>query len=213
MEAGDNVDLYITRHGESLGNTGENNSVDPELSPLGHKQAECLAQRMKDVHLDAIISSPHIRAVQTAAKTAQVKGMQIELFPLLFEVGTYAGYEGIGLTELQKFYDNIDMFSDGKPYPLSLVQEDRSITYNRAKEVIERIRARFGKDSTVMIFAHGSFNNYLTNAAIGFEVRDDFNFCQENTGLTCIRFIKDNGIDKTKLEFSNDYCHLNGLQL
>lgn len=213
MKVGGNVDLYITRHGESLGNTGESNSVDPELSLLGHKQAECLAQRMKDVHLDAIISSPHKRAVQTAVKTAQLKGMQIEVFPLLFEVGTCAGYEGVGLTELQEFYSDITMFSDGKPYLLSLTEEDRNITYNRAKEAIERIRARFGKDSTVMIFAHGTFNNYLTNAAIGFEVRDDFNFCQENTGLTCIRFIQDNGKDKTKLEFSNDYCHLNNLKL
>lgn len=211
MEVGDDVDLYIARHGESLGNTGESNSVDPELSLLGHKQSECLAQRMKDVHLDAIISSPHVRAVQTAAKTAQLKGMKIELFPLLFEVGTYAGYEGRGLSELQKLYADITMFSDGKPYPLSLTQEDRTITYNRAKEAIERIKARFGTDSSVMLFAHGCFNNYLINAAIGFEVRDDFNFCQENTGLTCIRFIQDKGKDKTKLEFSNDYCHLNNL--
>ncbi len=209
MEVGENVDLYIARHGESLGNTGESVSEDPVLSDLGHRQSMCLAQRMKDVHLDAIISSPYIRAVQTAAKTAELKGMTIELFPLLFEVGTKPGYEGIGIDKLRSFYDDIVMFSDGRPYPMSVTQENRDITYARAKEAIERIRSKFGADSSVMIFAHGTFNNYLTSAAIGFEVRDDFNFCQENTGLTCIRFIKDNGKDKTKLEFSNDYCHLN----
>ncbi len=202
------MDLYIARHGESLGNTGEKNCVDPELSCLGHQQSCRLAERMKDIHLDAIISSPHIRAVETASKTAKLKDMEIEIFPLLFEVGTYAGYEGIGLSELKKIYPEIRMYSDGKEYPLSLSEENREITYNRAKEAIERIRARFGADASVMLFAHGSFNNYLTSAAIGFEVRDDFNFCQENTGLTCIRFVKDNGKDKTKLEFSNDYCHL-----
>ncbi|MBQ2827614.1 MAG: histidine phosphatase family protein [Clostridia bacterium] len=202
------MDLYIARHGESLGNTGEKICDDPELSMLGHEQAERLALRMKNIHLDAIISSPHIRAVETAAETAKLKGMEIELFPLLFEVGTCPGYEGKGLDELRKVYPYITMYSDGKTYPLSVTEENTEITYNRAKEAIDRIRVRFGDDASVMLFAHGSFNNYLTNAAIGFPVRSDFNFCQENTGLTCIRFVKDNGRDKTKIEFANDYCHL-----
>lgn len=202
------MDLYIARHGESLGNTGEKNCEDPELSPRGLEQAKLLALRMKNIHLDAIISSPFIRAVETASETAVLKGMEIELLPLLFEVGTCPGYEGKGLDELKKVYPRIAMYSDGKPYPLSVTEENSEITYQRAKEAIDRIRARFGSDATVMIFAHGSFNNYLTNAAIDFPVRDDFNFCQENTGLTCIRFIKDNGKDKTKIEFANDYCHL-----
>lgn len=200
--------MYIARHGESLGNTGEKICDDPELSTHGRKQAERLALRMKDIHLDAIISSPHIRAVETAAETAKLKGMEIELLPLLFEVGTCPGYEGMGLDVLKKVYPHITMYSDGAPYPLSVTEENTEITYNRAKEAIERIRKRFGADSSVIIFAHGSFNNYLTNAAIGFPVRDDFNFCQENTGLTCIRFVKDKGRDKTKIEFANDYCHL-----
>ena len=202
------MDLYIARHGESLGNTGENNGVDPELSSLGREQSARLAERMKSVHLDTIISSPFIRAVQTAKETAELKGMEIEILPLLFEVGTEIGYEGIGLDGLKKIYPNLTMYSDGNGYPLSLEDEDVSQTYQRAKEAIDRIKARFGENSTVMIFAHGTFNNFLTSAAIGIDVRDDFNFCQENTGLTCIRFVKDNGKDKTKLEFSNDYCHL-----
>lgn len=202
------MDLYIARHGESMGNTGENNSVDPELTALGIEQSERLAERMKKTHLDAIISSPFIRAVQTASKTAELKSMEIEIFPLLFEVGTEKGYEGIGLDELKKIYPKLTMYSDGKDYPLSLEHEDTVTTYQRAKEAIDRIKQRFGENSSVMIFAHGTFNNFLTSAAIGIDVRDDFNFCQENTGLTCIRFVKDNGKDKTKLEFSNDYCHL-----
>ena len=205
---GDNVDLYIARHGESLGNTGESHSVDPELSPLGHEQAERLAKRLKSVHFDAIISSPFIRAVQTAEKTANLKDIEIEIFPLLFEAGTEAGYEGVGLSELQKIYPRISMFSDGREYPLSLQKEDTQATYLRAKEAIDRIKSKFDEDASVILFAHGTFNNYLTNAAINVQVRDDFNFCQENTGLTCIRFVKDNGKDKTKIEFANDYCHL-----
>ncbi len=77
--------------------------------------------------------------------------------------------------------------------------------YKRAVSIINRMKEIFTGDERIIIFAHGTFNNYLTNAAIGFPVRDDFNFCQENTGLTCIKFMPDG---KIKIEFANDYCHL-----
>ncbi len=208
MKVGECVDLYIARHGESLGNTGEDDCADPMLSQLGHEQARRLAKRMQSIHLDAIISSPLIRAVQTACETARIKNMPVEIFPLLSEVGTEAGYEGVGIDELKNIYPHILMYSDGKNYPLALAEENVEKAYLRATEAIDRIRSRFGDEASVMIFAHGTFNNFLTNGAIGFPVRDDFNFCQENTGLTCIRFIKDKGKDKVKLEFANDYCHL-----
>ena len=204
---GDGMILYIARHGESLGNTGENNGNDPVLSELGVWQASCLGKRLKKENIDCIISSPLIRAVQTASKTAELKNMEVEVWPMLFEVGTEPGFEGQGIDELEKVYPDVCMYRDLYDYPLSLGEENKEIAYLRAKEVIRRIRERFNNDDTVVIFAHGTFNNYLINAAFGFPVRDDFNFCQENTGLNCIRFIKD-GIDKVKAEFTNDYSHL-----
>lgn len=83
--------------------------------------------------------------------------------------------------------------------------ETKDSAYARASAVISKIKDRFKDNERIMIFAHGTFNNYLINAAIGFPVRDDFNFCQENTGLTCIKFLPDG---RTKIEFANDYCHL-----
>lgn len=163
--------LYIARHGESRGNTGEDTGPDPKLSEKGLIQAELLGKRMKNIKLDCILSSPLIRAIQTAEKTAVFQNKQVEIMTDAFEV------------------DN----------------ETTDEAYIRATNVIETIKNRFTNDERVIIFAHGTFNNYLTNAAIGFPVRDDFNFCQENTGLTCIKFMSDG---KIKIEFANDYCHL-----
>jgi len=199
--------LYITRHGESLGNTGENNGIDPILSETGRFQAERLGKRLENEKIDSIISSPLVRAVETAAKTAELKNMKIEILPLLLEAGTQSGYEGQGIEKLKEIYPDIVMYDDGIEYPMSLAEENREITYLRAKDVIGRIRKRFTDDAVVLLVAHGTFNNYLINAAFGFPVRDDFNFCQENTGLNCIKFIHD-GIDKVKAEFTNDYSHL-----
>ena len=167
--------LYIARHGESLGNTGEDLGPNPELSEKGIVQAHLLGERMKKINLDGILASPLKRAIQTAEETAKLQEKTVEVMPDAFEVEN----------------------------------ETREDAYIRAVNVIQKIKDRFGNNDRVIIFAHGTFNNYLINAAIGFPVRDDFNFCQENTGLTCIKFMPDNHI---KLEFSNDYCHLSSLE-
>ena len=164
--------LYIARHGESLGNTGEDTGPDPKLSQKGKKQAYLLGERMKKVKLDAVFSSPLIRAVETAEATAIHHNFNVNVLPDCYEV------------------------DDG---------ETTEEAYTRAINIVNRLKSQFTEDERIIIFAHGTFNNYLTNAAIGFPVRDDFNFCQENTGLTCIKFMPDG---KIKIEFANNYCHL-----
>ncbi len=77
--------------------------------------------------------------------------------------------------------------------------------YERAVKAISSLKERYRGDEKIILFAHGTFNNHLISAAFGFPVRADFNFCQENTGLTCIKFMPDG---HTKAEFVNDYCHL-----
>ena len=164
--------LYIARHGESLGNTGQDNSKNPKLSETGVLQAQLLGKRMKKIKLDYILSSTLKRAISTAEETAKYQQCTVKTDPMLIEVE-----------------DN----------------ESKEAAYERAKNVINNIKNSFCNDERVIIFAHGTFNNYLINAAIGFDIRDNFNFCQENTGLTCIKFLSD---DRIKIEFSNDYCHL-----
>ncbi len=164
--------LYIARHGESAGNTGEDTGNNPSLTAKGKEQARLLGERMKKVRLDFVFSSPLIRAFETATATAIHHNLIVNVLPDCYEV------------------------DDG---------ETPEEAYMRAVSIIDRMKKIFTEDERIIIFAHGTFNNYLTNAAIGFPVRDDFNFCQENTGLTCIRFLPDG---KIKMEFANDYCHL-----
>ena len=64
--------LYIARHGESLGNTGEDTGADPILSKKGRTQAALLGERMKRINLDAVFSSPLKRAVETAIATVEI---------------------------------------------------------------------------------------------------------------------------------------------
>ena len=81
----------------------------------------------------------------------------------------------------------------------------------RAKNVVAEIREKYGDKENVIAFAHGTFNNHFIKAACGITSGDDFNFCQENTGVTIVRFIIDNGQPRVKLELANCAKHLENI--
>lgn len=83
----------------------------------------------------------------------------------------------------------------------------------RAKSVVAEIREKYGDKENVIAFAHGTFNNHFIKAACGITSGEDFNFCQENTGVTIVRFIIDNGQPRTKLELANCGKHLENLSV
>ena len=70
------LELYIIRHGESLGNIGYNGrtdltlteSVDPVLSEKGINQAIAAGEFLAETVFDAVYSSALMRAVRTAGE-------------------------------------------------------------------------------------------------------------------------------------------------
>ncbi len=90
-------------------------------------------------------------------------------------------------------------------------EETLSDVQTRAKNVVREIREKYGDKENVIAFAHGTFNNHFIKAACGISSGEDFNFCQENTGVTIVRFIIDNGQPRIKLELANDARHLENI--
>jgi phosphohistidine phosphatase len=62
--------LYLIRHAEAvpLGENGNNNDPDRPLTAQGHDQCRSLAEALmrQGVHLDRLVTSPYLRARQTA---------------------------------------------------------------------------------------------------------------------------------------------------
>jgi broad specificity phosphatase PhoE len=66
------VDIYLIRHGETVGNLSKvHQDASTELSELGKKQAEQLGKRLKSAKIDQIYASPMVRAQQTARIIAE----------------------------------------------------------------------------------------------------------------------------------------------
>ncbi len=64
------IDLYLARHGDY--GTNASRSPNPPLSSRGVQQAELLGRRLSEVGVTAIVSSPLVRARQTAEHAARV---------------------------------------------------------------------------------------------------------------------------------------------
>jgi 2,3-bisphosphoglycerate-dependent phosphoglycerate mutase len=92
------TEIWLVRHADVY-DQGEL-EPDPSLSPLGHRQAQRLAQRLKSVGIRAVYASPLRRAQQTAAAFTE----QVLTAPGLTEVrATYPG----GKVELQESHDAV----------------------------------------------------------------------------------------------------------
>ena len=69
--------IYLVRHGQSLGNLNLQmlGHTDLDLSELGYRQAERTFEYLKDVHFDAVYTSPLKRAFHTILPHAEARGL------------------------------------------------------------------------------------------------------------------------------------------
>lgn len=93
--------LYLIRHAESQNNAKPpfERVCDPSLTAVGRMQAEHLAQWMKSLHLDTLITSPFLRTLQTTRAVLQARPQPVHVWHDVYEQGgCYHGYEGSDIT-------------------------------------------------------------------------------------------------------------------
>jgi probable phosphoglycerate mutase len=102
--------FLLIRHGltDAVGRTLTGTRAGVHLNDVGRVQVARLAERLRDVPLAALVSSPLERAMETAAAIAAGRGLAIETTDAFieFEVGDWSGrtFESLDQTaEWQRF--------------------------------------------------------------------------------------------------------------
>ena len=91
--------LILTRHGQAAaGDVMLGGQLDMSLTPNGRQEAEALARRLAGVRIDRIISSPMLRAIETAQMIAT--GRPVELDERLRELD-YGRWESLTYAEIE----------------------------------------------------------------------------------------------------------------
>ena len=169
--------LYVARHGQTRWNL-ENKvcgRTDQPLTEAGWKQARLLAERTKDLQLDAIISSPMLRARQTAEPAAALHGLDILVDDRLIEQD-YGIYEGVSRFD-EGFLANKRHFAFRYPGGESMMD-----MAHRVYGLLEELRQSCaGKN--VLLVCHGGVCRVIRTYFEDMTNEEYFHYSEENANV------------------------------
>ena len=199
--------IYIVRHCEAQGNAKRlfQGTSDFDISELGAIQLEFLKKRFKDISLDAVYSSPLIRAYKTAVAIAEEKGLKVIKKDNLKEL--HGGIvEGKPFAESFEKYPLLADAWDNHPQDFAPEGgEPMREGYERIWDAILEI-VKENKGKSVAVAAHGGVIRCLMSRLMfgTVEKLKDVPW-GENTAVTLIEF-NDDGVPY--IHFFNDFSHV-----
>lgn len=146
--------LLLARHAETVWhaeNRYAGGRSEPELTELGVRQAEQLAETAVTLGVEVVVSSPQRRAVTTATPVAEALGVPLRLRPDIREVD-FGDLEGHTLAEMapeavRRFRQNPEANAFPGAEPLAAAGR-------RCAEALRDLWS--AHDGTVLVVAHGS---------------------------------------------------------
>ena len=186
--------LYLVRHGATANNRAkpprlQGRRTDPPLSDEGLAQARQTGKFLADSPLDAVYSSPLLRARQTAEAIAEPHGLAVEVVEDLIEVDVGV-WEGRDWDEIQRddpeAYRGFMTDATVNPY---LGGEDLTTVLARAKPAFERLMEE-NVGRLIVVVAHNVVNRAYLAELIGMPLARYRSIPQDNCGLTLLRYRK-----------------------
>jgi probable phosphoglycerate mutase len=202
---GEATRLYLVRHAQSLGNTGEDLTTgDPDLTDIGWEQARRLGERMARHHADVIYASPLRRSQQTAMAIADATGLEVIPRAGLREVDLGSADTDVRLLppeEQAVVAERIIAAGTWDAFPGS---EGSRAARQRVAAVVDGIIAAHSGRRVVLV-THAAFIQTYVSLVLG--LKRDFVFYPFNASITSVRAKEDRRV----LWRLNDIAHLDGL--
>jgi probable phosphoglycerate mutase len=203
--------IYLVRHGETASNRDRLalGRADPELTPLGRRQAEALAREcMERGPIAAVYSSPLLRAHQTARAIAAAHGLEPVLMAELLELDV-GETEGLTATELREKHG--DFLAEWRGPNAGEVRmpggESLSDLQSRAWGAIEAMREAHPPEENLVAVTHNFAIHTLVCRALNIPLAEFRRFQQDLASITTIEFRG----QRTIVANLNETCHLEGI--
>jgi broad specificity phosphatase PhoE len=163
--------IFLARHGESDWNAANRfqGHSDRPLTDLGRRQAEALADAVTGANVEAIYSSPLMRALETARIVAARTGLEVMEDDDLREVDT-GGWSGLSREEVQqRFPEGFERWiSGGAGWEDGESYEDMA---ERSLRAVGRI-AEAHPRGRVLVVSHGGPIRAIQAAANGMDIHE-----------------------------------------
>jgi phosphoserine phosphatase len=196
--------LYIVRHGETQWNKDEvfRGRKDVPLNERGQQQAEVVGRYFQGKAVDRIVSSPLMRAVQTAQSISHTTGVPIEAWSEFTDID-FGIWEGLSLREVEERY----------PAELAVWRTSPKNLKIEAGETLAAVEDRIseglkilcnGQEGAVVILTHRVICKLIVLTCLKMGAEHFWDMKYDPGSITLLKK-KDHAF---ALVFSNQTCHL-----
>jgi broad specificity phosphatase PhoE len=203
--------IVLLRHGESVGNADGYHQGQSEfsLTELGQQQTQALADRWKSQGLsfDHMISSPLLRAKETAEIIVSALDIQLEFDPVWMEVDIGV-LSGLHYEEAEHKYPRPDFFHLYQRF--GKTGESRWELFLRAGQAVNSLLVH--DPGSYLVVSHGGILNMVIYAMLGITPQANFlgpHFRFGNTAFATLTYTP--AEHKWSIWGVNDQVHLNNL--
>jgi phosphoserine phosphatase len=200
--------IILIRHGQTAWNAGAGEErfrgrTDLPLDGRGQSQARAVAERLKDEPIDALYTSPLLRARQTIAPLVDALGLPVQPHDGLFDIH-YGSFQGLTHAEAAMTYPDLYALWRTAPGRVRFPRgESLADVRTRLLAVLDELTAHH-PGQTVALVGHQMVNKVLACTLLGLDL-DQIGLIQQDTaGLDVFEQV-DGAWHTLAL---NDTCHL-----
>jgi probable phosphoglycerate mutase len=207
--------LVLTRHGLTTRSNPEQHlgqTIDVPLSAQGREQAVALAARLAPIAFDRVISSPLLRARQTADAIRETPSDHprppLETDRRLLEMD-YGEWEGLTYQQIDEYGARERRLWEDDPAAIPCPSgESGNDVAARARLFLEELLEQHG-ERRVLAVAHSTLNRVLICVALGIPIREfRLRVVQSQVNLTALQWKDGVGPDRAQLLLLNDVAHV-----
>ena len=184
--------VYLLRHGATDNNLAnppilQGNTVDGPLSEEGKRQAELAAKGLAHQQLEAVYSSPLLRARQTAEIVAHPHELNVGIVPEISEVDV-GSWEGRSWVEIERTEpDFYRRFMDDPAQNGYRDGESLMDVRDRVVPALDKL-LRQNQGKRIAIVAHNVVNRVYLAMAAKMPLAHARSISQENCGINVLRY-------------------------
>ena len=182
--------LFLIRHAQAEGNLYRiaQGQFDSYITALGYKQIDALAERFKNVHLDALYSSDLRRTRMTATAITRYHDLEMHTTPRLREI-RLGVCEGMSFGDMRN-YDPVQMDyfnNDPEKWRAEGAETFTECTERLMSVITEIAEANDGK--TVAVVSHGMAIRSMLARVMGVKSEDIADLPHgDNTAVTLLHY-------------------------
>lgn len=189
------LEILLIRHGQTDWNVMQKvmGRQPIPLNERGRQQADKLAEFLSNARLDCIVSSPVLRAMQTAKIVAsRHEGLNVEPSDGLSEID-YGEWVNLTFAELTEKHSETWRRYREDPNDLVLPGgESMPQVVGRVGELLSTVRSRFA-EGRVALVSHADVIKLALIDLIGLDVKHILRLSIDNCSMLMVRFLPDTG--------------------